>query len=132
MSRAELRRSFFIVWLVLSGLGAAVLAAPVVLSEQAIMRLAPVCERKAKYNRECPLCGMTRSFLRLSRGDLAGASQANAAGPALAAVFLVNPALAALLLVRRRQRRGSPPAEADLPNSNLIASQGKEDKYAGS
>ena len=86
----DVRISFTIVWLILSGAVALILVAPCLLAPQTIARWKPACEWKAKYNRECVLCGMTTSFIAISRGDLRKALAANGASLFVYSGFVCN------------------------------------------
>lgn len=100
----ELRRSFSIAWLVVSLGILLVLTAPFVLSADAIANLIPVCEWKARYNQECPLCGMTTSFILISQGSFKAALGANKAGLLVYGGFVVNELFALLFFISRRLR----------------------------
>ena len=78
-----------------------ILAAPFVVGRERMAALTPVCERKARYGRECPLCGMTTSFLDISGGQFAEARNANRGGIPLYLGFVSNE-IWALALVRRK------------------------------
>lgn len=97
----DARRSFRIVWVTLSLLILAVLVSPFALGRERLARIVPMCESKAKYGRECSLCGMTTSFLDISEGRLGEASHANRAGIPLYLVFVVNE-ICALVFLRRK------------------------------
>lgn len=115
LTRPEVRLAFVIVWLVLSAMILGVLASPFLFSQETIESVSPVCVWKAKFNRECPGCGLTRSFLHLSAGRVGDAFEANRAGPFLYFVFVLNLVFVAGWLLQRggaflelRQRGGSP------------------------
>lgn len=86
----EVQSSFRIVWITLSLMVLAILAAPFTLGRDRIARIVPVCEWKAKYGRECAFCGMTTSFLAISEGRVREASRANRAGIPLYLLFVTN------------------------------------------
>jgi hypothetical protein len=104
MVTQDARRSFRIVWVTLSLMILAVLAAPFTLGRERVARIVPVCEWKAQYGRECAFCGMTTSFLDISQGHLREASHANRAGIPLYLFFVVNE-ICALAFVRRMGAR---------------------------
>lgn len=103
----QLRKALWIDWLVVSGVVLLLLAAPLALPQETLFALTPVCEWKAKYNAECPLCGMTRGFLDISRGDLARALEQNRGSVPLYAALLVNECLAAWFILRRFRKEES-------------------------
>lgn len=89
MEKKQLIFALTITWLVLSFAALVILALPYVLSDEAILRLAPACESKLKYNTECMLCGMTTSFLHISRANFNQAYQTNR-GSILVYVLLLS------------------------------------------
>ena len=97
----DLKLSLQIVWLALSLLVLATLAAPFALGRERLAHLFPLCESRARYGRECSFCGMTTSFLDISEGRLGDASHANRAGIPLYLVFVSNE-LGLLALARRK------------------------------
>lgn len=99
MSGETTRFVFIVVWIIASATIFLVLVAPFVLSTDTLNAIVPACEWKTKYNRECPLCGMTRSFVCISHGDLAQARNWNRWSVRLYTVFLVNEVLALCVLV---------------------------------
>lgn len=94
-------QSLRLVWITLSLAILAILAAPFLLGRERLTKLAPVCEWKAKYGRECLFCGMTTSFLDISEGRLRQAGRANRAGIPLYLLFVSNE-IYALVFVRRK------------------------------
>jgi len=104
MSREEIRLSFLISWLILSLVVLLVLIAPFALSADTIAAVVPICEWKAKYNKDCPLCGMTTSFILISQGGFKAAWLANKASLPLYTAFVVNELTAFLLVIKRLRR----------------------------
>ena len=100
---ADVKQALRIVWLVISLIVLATLAAPYALGRERLAHLFPVCEWKAKYGRECPFCGMTTSFLAISEGRLGEAGRANRAGIPLYLAFVSNE-VCALVFLRRTGR----------------------------
>jgi hypothetical protein len=78
MFAEQLRKALLIAWLIVSAAIVPVLAAS----------LAPRCESKARYGRECVLCGMTTNFILISEGRMNDAVGRNRASiPLWAAMF---------------------------------------------
>ncbi len=102
--KADLKNALRIVWLTASLIIVAALAAPFALGQEGLARLLPPCEWKVKYHRECPLCGMTTSFIDISEGQLGSAQRANRAGIPMYLLFVTNEA-GALAFVRRKVSR---------------------------
>jgi hypothetical protein len=100
MAGREVRLSFFIAWMVLSAAVLGVLLAPLVLPSTTIQRLAPQCQWKVRYNRDCPMCGMTTSFILICRGKFKQASAGNRASIPLFSILVANELCAILLLGR--------------------------------
>lgn len=61
----------------------------------------PICWLRGWVGIECPFCGMTRSFVAVAGGDLAGAVHMHPGGPLLAAFMLVSLAWIAAAWIRR-------------------------------
>jgi hypothetical protein len=100
MPGREVRLSFFIAWMVISAAGFVVLLAPMILPGATIRRLAPQCEWKVRYGRECPMCGMTTGFMLICRGKFKEARAANRASISLFSILVANEICAILLLGR--------------------------------
>lgn len=86
----EFRQGFFIVWAILSLAALFILTLPFVLPEGTIYKLTPVCESKRLGLGPCPLCGMTRAFIEISKGDLGAAFASNRASLALYSALVLN------------------------------------------
>ena len=97
----EFKQALRIVWLVVSFIILATLAAPFVLGGERLAQLLPPCEWKVKYHRECAFCGMTTSFLEISEGQFGNAQRANHAGIPLYSLFVTNE-IGVLAFVRRK------------------------------
>ncbi|MGE5400494.1 MAG: DUF2752 domain-containing protein [Ignavibacteriales bacterium] len=90
MEEEIVKRSFLVVWIIISSVIFLVLMSPFLLEDEAIYRIAPRCESRVKYNRECVMCGMTTAFIQISRGNLKKASENNRAGIYLYSLFAAN------------------------------------------
>jgi hypothetical protein len=104
MDHKQLKLSLIISWLVLSSLALSILILPHVLSDESILHLVPNCEWKARYNKECALCGMTTAFINISKGDFEQAYQANKGSLFLYGFLLLNQLLAFIFLQRLLKR----------------------------
>lgn len=98
MNGRDVRLSFFIAWMVISAALFGVLLAPLILPSATIQRLEPRCEWKVRYAKECPICGMTTSFILICRGKFKEASAANKASIPLFSILIANEIAAILLL----------------------------------
>lgn len=103
--REELRTALLWVWILLSAATAASAAAPFVVDRHLLDSVTPVCLSKSRLGRECPGCGLTRSFHQIAAFDWAGAAQANRAGMPLFALFTLNAAGCLAYVGRRLGRR---------------------------
>lgn len=90
MISKEFRQGFFIVWAVLSLAALFVLIVPFVLPESIIYKIVPLCESKRLGLGQCPLCGMTRAFVEISKGDFTRAFYSNRASVALYFILVLN------------------------------------------
>jgi hypothetical protein len=72
--------------------------------------LGGLCWFRSVFDRDCPLCGMTRSFVALAHGDLAASIRFHPAGPLLFVAMAVFLAVAVTVAIRRSrplvERRG--------------------------
>jgi hypothetical protein len=102
-----MKRALMAVWIILSAGLMVVLTASFVLTPESAARILPPCEWQVAYDRECPLCGMTRSFIHAARGELGPSLDANRAGLPLFLLFVANEAaLGAALTARLAGRIG--------------------------
>jgi len=86
----EIRLSLAIAWGIASFIILMVLVAPFVMPAETIFKLAPRCQWKAKYQRECPLCGTTRAFVLISEGRFREALDSNRFSLCLYSIFALN------------------------------------------
>ena len=86
----ETRKALFITWAVFAVLSVFVIVTPFVVDRQTIINAVPVCASVKKYNRECPLCGMTRAFIYISDGNVQKAVAANKGSVFLYFGFFMN------------------------------------------
>ncbi len=70
MFAEQVRRALLLAWSIVNAAIVPILAAPFVLPPRIVFSLAPQCEWKARYGRECVFCGMTTSFVPFSEGRL--------------------------------------------------------------
>lgn len=96
MQTGELKTALRIVWIVISSVMLATLVGPWILTPGQIAAAVPPCERKARYGKECFLCGMTTAFIDISRGRLRAAQRSNHGSVPLYAGFLLNEAAVVL------------------------------------
>jgi hypothetical protein len=103
VSCCPIGRALLLAWFAVSGVMAMTVAAAIFVPAPLVQRLAPVCEAKARGS-ECVLCGMTKAFLHLGRGEVAEAKRANRGSLALWTVFLGNGVAAAIAAGRQVSR----------------------------
>ena len=86
----ELKLSLFLVWSILSIIILFILIGPLLLPQDSILELAPGCVSRIKYNKECSLCGMSRAFIAISKGNLEIVYSANKAAVPIYLSFVFN------------------------------------------
>lgn len=86
----ELKISLFLVWSILSVMILLTLVAPLLLDQDSILKLAPECVSRTKYNEECSLCGMTRAFVAISEGNFGVAYSVNNSSLPVYLTFTLN------------------------------------------
>jgi hypothetical protein len=86
----ERRTAMTGVWIAVSCAGMLALLAPLLLPAETVLLLAPPCLWKSLFGVECPSCGMSRSFVLISRGELADASALNPLAPWMYGACVLN------------------------------------------
>ncbi len=94
----EVKVAIASVWLITSAFLSSVLIAPHLLSEIALLSVSAALQSPHHEHGPCFLCGMTRAFLAISRGDLTEAAAFHRWSVALYAIFFVNGMLAAIFV----------------------------------
>jgi hypothetical protein len=102
--KSELQSALRIVWLAVTLVTASSAAAPFLLPEPLITSLAPVCESKRRYGRECFLCGSTTAFIAIGRGDWASAQHSSRLAGPLFIAFSANAVIAFAYLTQERRK----------------------------
>lgn len=105
--RQDLPQAVLMVWLILGALSGLLVVAPLLVPASLLFRAFPICSAKAAGS-ACAFCGMTTAFVSIGRGDMAGASEANAGAIPLYAALLVNFATAAAYTIVRVKRHANP------------------------
>lgn len=106
LKRTEWEQAGRAAWLILSAVALGLLIAPWVMTPAQIAFAIPPCEWKARYHRECPLCGMTTAFFLISEGSFRAAMQSNRGSVPLYFAFVGNEAVLGLMGYRNwRQNR---------------------------
>lgn len=96
--RDQLRTAIVAVWLILSLVGLGVIAAPFLLSEEALLGLGQGLQAPHDAER-CGLCGMTRAFSAISRGEFERARTLNGRAAALFGALAGNVLAAGAYLI---------------------------------
>mgnify|MGYP001774018814 CR=1 FL=1 len=97
----EIKKALIVVWMVISSIIFIILIIPYIFPENSILSLIPECELKVKYNKECILCGMTRSFILISKGEIEKAILENKFSIYVYFAFLLNEILVILFLMKK-------------------------------
>jgi hypothetical protein len=97
----RMKTALLIHWLVLSAIAGLVLLAPFVVSRETILRQTPQCWYKARHQKDCPACGMTRGFLEISDGNLRAAQASNRGSVPLFGLLAANELVVAGFLIRK-------------------------------
>ena len=104
LRRTEWEAAGRVAWLVFSAGALGLLIAPWVITPAEVALAIPPCEWKARYHRECPLCGMTTAFFEIREGSFRAAMQSNRGSVPLYLAFVGNEA-AVLGFMRYRHWR---------------------------
>jgi hypothetical protein len=97
----DFRAALRIVWIAIGSVLFGVLLAPWIFTPAQIAAVTPRCEWKARYGKECFLCGMTTAFIDIAHGRLREAERSNRGSIPLYAAFVLNDGLLALVLTGR-------------------------------
>ena len=101
---AQLRVALVAVWLILSFVALAPLAAPFVLSEESLLAAGRRLQAAPHMEERCVLCGMTRAFAAVARGDFGRARTLNGWALPLYGTLVGNEMLAGTYLIVRARR----------------------------
>ena len=104
MEYRQLKLALFVVWIVLSGIILVSLVAPFLISSDSIIAIVPECDWKVKYDKECLLCGLTRSFVCISQGSFTKAQKLNKFSVYIFMFFLLNEVAVMSLLIRELKK----------------------------
>ena len=99
------RRTFTTAWLVASALLLLLLIALYFVPEKTLFAASEAFKVPHRNGETCALCGMTRAFAAIARGDFAAALMYNRGLVAFYAALLANQLVVALFLLRRMHKR---------------------------
>jgi len=99
MMSGQLKYAFFLVWIILSIFILFILITPFVFSKESIHLAAS--KIKIKHENSCVLCGMTTSFIKISKGEFGQSHTANKFGIYIVAFLLVNEIIIFYILIRK-------------------------------
>jgi len=102
----------------LSGSTAAIGAAVLLGHVPALIPRGPICISVLLLHRQCPGCGLTRSFAAIGRGALGAANELNPLGPILFGVLVV---VAATRLAKAAWPRFAYWSEVDVALTGFVA-----------
>ena len=102
----QIKTASFAVWVIVSVCVAAILIGTCLPAANVVLEISRRCRSPNHGNLDCPLCGMTRSFLAINRGEFDKARSLNKGSIALYASFVLNEALFAVYLARKRRTAG--------------------------
>lgn len=101
MPAGEFKAALRIVWMAISIVLLSTLLAPWIFTPEQIASAVPRCEWKARYGRECVLCGMTTAFIDIAHGRWGEAGRTNRGSIPLYSAFWANQAILALFWKRK-------------------------------
>jgi len=102
----QIKTASVAVWVIVSVCVAVILIVSYLPAENMILEISRRSRSFNHGNRDCPLCGMTRSFMAINRGEFDKARSLNKGSIALYASFVLNEALFAVYLARKRRTAG--------------------------
>ena len=92
-------------WLVASAVLLFALIAPYLVPEKALFAASEAFKVPHRAGETCALCGMTRAFAAMARGDFAAALMYNRGAVALYGALLANQLAVAFFLLRQMHKR---------------------------
>ena len=101
MMTQEMRVAITSAWLIVSAILLSVFMAPYFLSESTLLYASEAFALPHHNQEPCFMCGMTRAFIAISRGNLAEAVTFNRWSVALYGILLANELSAAIFLASR-------------------------------
>ena len=105
MRYRRIKLAMFVVWVIVSAAILCTLIVPFMFSHDSVDDFVPECEWKVKYNKECPLCGMTSSFFYISEGRFRQARLENGLGIYLYLLFILNEIIIIFTSIKKGIRR---------------------------
>lgn len=102
---SQITKALQYVWLILSLAALLVVVAPFLLSADTLLSAAGGLSSPHPAGQACLLCGMTRAFLAISRGDFHQARQWNRGALPLYGLMAVLPTATAIFLILQRFQR---------------------------
>ena len=99
MINIQLKSAFFDVWIILSFLILVILIGPFVFSADSIYSV--TSKLQTEHKTKCLLCGMTTSFIKISKGEFDEAISVNKYGIYLFVFLLVNELIFFYILARK-------------------------------
>ena len=86
----DLKKALVIFWIIITSFFFVLLISPFLFQEDVLLSIAPTCESKTLLGQECFLCGMTKSFISISKGDFYQAYRLNNFSIYLYLFFVLN------------------------------------------
>jgi hypothetical protein len=86
----ERQQAYYIVWSIITIILFFILLFPFIAKDNIVLKVSPTCISVIKYHRECPMCGMTRSFIEISHCKFSSAFHYNRGSIFLYIIFLLN------------------------------------------
>ncbi|WP_116787737.1 DUF2752 domain-containing protein [Flavobacterium psychrotrophum] len=83
-------KAFKTVWIIYSALALLTLLVSVCVSKELILQASPTCYSIRQFGKPCFMCGATRSFIQMGKGNLNEALNYNRLAVVLFIIFIVN------------------------------------------
>lgn len=100
-----MQRAFTAAWLTASAVLLFIAIAPYLVPEQTLFAASEAFKVPHRNGETCALCGMTRAFAALARGDLTAALLYNRGAVAFYGALLANQLVVAFFLLRRMHKK---------------------------
>lgn len=101
MLNQQYRMGIIYAWLIISGILLITMLAPYLVPESTLLAASGMFQLKHHDQVKCPICGMTRSFIAITDGNISEAMHYNRWSILVYGILLINKILAAIFLIRR-------------------------------
>jgi len=86
----DLKKALVISWIIITSIIFILIISPFLFKGDVLLSISPLCESQTILGQECFLCGMSKSFISISKGNFYQAYRLNNFGIYLYLIFCLN------------------------------------------